>query len=371
MSALQPSDLWMKSGRWDQYGPEMMRLKDRHNRDFALGPTHEELVTDLAMKEARSYRQLPLTLYQIQVKFRDEIRPRFGLLRGREFIMKDAYSFNLDQDDLEKSYETMYHAYNRIFSRCGLEFRAVDADTGLIGGSVSKEFMVLADAGEDTVIYCDTCEYAANLEVAKTRTTDTPATETDNEGEHAVGEGDLCPECDGLLKSAKGIEVGQIFQLGVKYSEAMGATYIDENGDLKPYVMGCYGIGVSRLMAAAIEQHNDEGGIIWPMAIAPYHVEIVVLNYDRDEQQELADDLYNGLTGRNIEVLLDDRMESAGKKFADADLIGIPVQVVIGARTLKSGNIEVKVRATGERRDVPLEKAVELIADVVRELTAG
>ncbi|MDP2210577.1 MAG: His/Gly/Thr/Pro-type tRNA ligase C-terminal domain-containing protein, partial [Candidatus Aquicultor sp.] len=187
----------------------------------------------------------------------------------------------------------------------------------------------------------------------------------------AVGDGDLCPECDGLLKSAKGIEVGQIFQLGVKYSEAMGATYIDENGDLKPYVMGCYGIGVSRLMAAAIEQHNDDGGIIWPMAIAPYHVEIVVLNYDRDEQRELADDLYDGLTERNIEALLDDRTESAGKKFADADLIGIPVQVVIGARTLKSGNIEVKVRATGERRDVPLEKAVELIADVVIELTAG
>ncbi|MDI6816154.1 MAG: proline--tRNA ligase [Actinomycetota bacterium] len=371
MSALQPSDLWMKSGRWDQYGPEMMRLKDRHNRDFALGPTHEELVTDLAMKEARSYRQLPLTLYQIQVKFRDEIRPRFGLLRGREFIMKDAYSFNLDQDDLEKSYDTMFHAYNRIFSRCGLEFRAVDADTGLIGGNVSKEFMVLADAGEDTVVYCDTCDYAANLEVAKTRTVDAPAGETDDAGEHAVSDGDPCPECDGLLKSAKGIEVGQVFQLGVKYSEAMGATYIDENGDLKPYVMGCYGIGVSRLMAAAIEQHNDEGGIIWPMAIAPYHVEIVVLNYDRDEQRELADDLYNGLDERDIEVLLDDRVESAGKKFADADLIGIPVQVVIGARTLKSGNIEVKIRETGERRDVQLEQAVELIADVVIELTAG
>jgi len=500
MSALQPSDLWMRSGRWEQYGPEMMRLKDRHDRDFALGPTHEELVTDLVMKEARSYRQLPLSLYQIQVKFRDEIRPRFGLLRGREFIMKDAYSFHPTMDSLEATYNDMYTAYSRIFKRCGLEFRAVDAATGLIGGNVSQEFMVLAEAGEDTVVYCDTCDYAANLEVATSRLAEPPEEELKSAGEvetpgrksieevssflnimpeklvktliykyddglvavlirgdrdvngdklatvlgttnfhllagdewgehpdliqgyvgpvglngvriiadtevatirnfvvgankgdaHLVNvnvdvdftveewadirvakEGDPCPECEGTLKSAKGIEVGQIFQLGTKYSDAMGAAFIDENGEQKPYIMGCYGIGVSRLMAAAIEQHNDEQGILWPIAIAPSEVEVVVLNYDRDEQRELADAIYRGLIERGVEPVLDDRIESAGKKFADADLIGIPLQVVIGARTIKSGNVELKVRATGERREAPLDKAIEAIADVVQELREG
>lgn len=500
MPALQPADLWKKSGRWEQYGPEMMRLKDRNDREFALGPTHEELITDLVMKEVRSYRQLPITLYQIQVKFRDEIRPRFGLMRGREFIMKDAYSFNANIEDLAKSYSDMYQAYNRIFSRTGLDFRAVEAASGLIGGKVSQEFMVLAEAGEDTILYCNTCDYAASQDVAttrmeepsseeirKSRIVDTPGQKSIEEvsvflnvpadrlaktliykydgelvavlirGDRDVNEeklatalgttnfhllagaewqdypgliqgyvgpvglegvrliadkevsvmrnfvvgankpdvhlvdvnvgedfqvnewadlkivrtGDLCPMCEGGLISAKGIEVGHIFQLGTKYSEAMNATFVDEEGNLKPYIMGCYGIGVSRLIAAAIEQNYDENGIIWPISIAPFSVEMVVLNYDKEDQRAAADNIYHELEGRGIDVLLDDRVESAGKKFADADLIGIPVQVIIGARTLKSGNVEVKLRASGERKEFPLEQAVDMIVDLVEQMKAG
>jgi len=499
MPALQPADLWKKSGRWEQYGPEMMRLKDRNDRDFALGPTHEELITDLVMKEVRSYRQLPITLYQIQVKFRDEIRPRFGLMRGREFIMKDAYSFNAGMDQLVKSYSDMYEAYSRIFSRSGLDFRAVEAASGLIGGKVSQEFMVLAEAGEDTILYCDTCDYAASQDVATSRMEE-PSTEeikkaqvvetpgqksieevsaflgvpsdkliktlvykydnqivavlirgdrdvneeklatalgttnfhllsgtewqdypalvqgyvgpvglegiriiADNEislGKNMVvganqedahivnvnvGEdfqvsewadlktvrtGDACPKCPGILISAKGIEVGHIFQLGTKYSEAMEATFVDEDGILKPYIMGCYGIGVSRMVAAAIEQNYDETGIIWPISIAPYEVEVIVLNYDKEEQREIADKIYNGLNANQVETVLDDRIESAGKKFADADLIGIPLQIIVGARTLKSGNVEVKIRPTGERIEFPLDQAVDKILELVKRMRA-
>ena len=498
MPALQPADIWIKSGRWAQYGAEMMRLKDRNEREFALGPTHEELITDLVMKEVRSYRQLPLTLYQIQVKFRDEIRPRFGLMRGREFIMKDAYSFNADIEQLQESYSNMYEAYSRIFMRSGLDFRAVDAASGLIGGKVSQEFMVLAESGEDTIFYCDSCDYAASQDVATARLNETQdeeikeAQEVSTPGQKSVEEvasflgvspdkivktliykygsdiaailvrgdrdvndeklslalgttdfhllagmeweefpgliqgyvgpvgldnvriiadnevsvmrnfvvgankedthlinvnvgedfqvqewadvkivkpGDACPSCEkGVLISAKGIEVGHIFQLGTKYSDAMGATFIDENGQLKPYIMGSYGIGVSRLIAAAIEQNHDDSGIIWPLSIAPYIVSVVVLNYDRVEQREIADKIYTGLMDKGIETILDDRIESAGKKFADSDLIGFPIQVVIGARTLKSGNIEVKVRASNERLEYPMEQAVEKIAGLIEQM---
>ncbi|MEW5706838.1 MAG: proline--tRNA ligase [Actinomycetota bacterium] len=498
MPALQPADLWKKTERWFQYGPEMMRLKDRNERDFALGPTHEELITDIVMKEVRSYRQLPITLYQIQVKFRDEIRPRFGLMRGREFIMKDAYSFNASIEELKKSYDDMYSAYSRIFTRCGFKFRAVEAASGLIGGKVSQEFMVLAEAGEDTIYYCDTCDYAASQDVATTRLEEPSAEEikqseivrtpnqksveevssflgvqaekivktliykygdqlaavlirgdrdvneeklaqvlgsndfhlltgtewqdypdlvqgyvgpvglrgvrlvADNEisvmrnfvvgankaGAHMinvnVGEdfqvqewadlkivkaGDRCPKCkEGALISAKGIEVGHIFQLGTKYSEAMGAMFVDEDGQQKPYIMGCYGIGVSRAVAAAIEQNHDDKGIIWPITIAPYEVSIIVLNYDREEQKKIADSIFDALGSKGVEVAIDDRIESAGKKFADADLIGFPIQVIIGSRTASSGNVEVKIRATGERLEYPLGKAAENIYELVQKL---
>jgi prolyl-tRNA synthetase len=504
MSALQPSEIWKKSERWFQYGPEMMRLKDRGDRDFALGPTHEELVTTLVMNEVRSYRQLPLTLYQIQVKFRDEIRPRFGLMRGREFIMKDAYSFNADQESLQHTYDDMYKAYSRIFTRAGLDFRAVEAASGLIGGKVSQEFMVLAESGEDTILYCNTCSYAASQDVATTKIENLAAgaspvgeeaaeakepQETSTPGKKSVEEvaaflgksekdivktliykvgsdvaavlirgdrdvndeklsvalgtnefhllagteweeypnlkqgyvgpvglegirmiadievsvmrnfvigankenahltnvnagedftvdewfdikkvttGDVCPECEsGMLTAVKGIEVGHIFQLGTKYSEVLDATFVDEDGKVKPFIMGCYGIGVSRTVAASIEQNNDDSGIIWPISIAPFEVSIVVLNYDKQDQQDLAEKLYKEIGDAGIEVVIDDRIESAGKKFADSDLIGFPVQVVVGARTIKNGTLEVKIRATGERFDFELETAVGEIIKVV------
>jgi prolyl-tRNA synthetase len=503
MSALQPSEIWKKSERWFQYGPEMMRLKDRGDRDFALGPTHEELVTTLVMNEVRSYRQLPLTVYQIQVKFRDEIRPRFGLMRGREFIMKDAYSFNASYEDLQNNYEDMYKAYSRIFSRTGLDFRPVDAASGLIGGKVSQEFMVLAESGEDTILYCDSCNYAASQDVATTRLNEalgTPdksdnkalkASEVSTPGKKSVDEvstflnvseqeiaktliykaggeilavlvrgdrdvndekltaalgtsdfhmlagtewreypkliqgyvgpaglediriiadneistlrnfvvgankadthlmninagedftvdewadikkvvtGDKCPECEGTLTAVKGIEVGHIFQLGTKYSDILNATFVDEDGQVKPFIMGCYGIGVSRTVAAAIEQNNDESGIIWPVTIAPFEVSIIVLNYDKPEQKELANRIYNDLSDAGVEVIIDDRNESAGKKFADSDLIGFPVQVVIGARTIKNGIVEVKVRATGERMEYAIDSVVAEITNIVNKL---
>ncbi len=499
MPVIQPADVWRKTGRWTQYGPEMMRFKDRHEREFALGPTHEELVTALVMDELKSYRQLPLTIYQIQVKFRDEIRPRFGLMRGREFIMKDAYSFNASIEQLQKSYDDMYGAYTRIFKRCGLDFRAIQAATGLIGGKVSQEFTVLAESGESTILYCDSCNYAANDEVASTRLPEpsteaikspevisTPGVKSITEvsaflnvpgtkivktliykygareiaavlirGDRDVNEeklasllgttdfhllagmewedypeliqgyvgpvgltdqvrliadseisvmrnfvvganksdthiinvnvgedfqveewadvklvkaGDKCPDCEGTLLSTRGIEVGQIFQLGTKYSEALGATFITEDGQVKPYIMGSYGIGVSRTAASSIEQNHDENGIIWPISVAPYEVSIIVLNYDRKEQKEMGDSVYEGLEKKGVEVILDDRIESAGKKFADSDLIGFPLQVIVGARTIKSGNIEVKVRATGDRREFPLDQAVDRIADLVIQM---
>jgi len=495
MPVLQPADLWRITGRWDQFGPEMMRMADRNGREFALGPTAEEMITDLVKNEVKSYRQLPLTLYQIQVKFRDEIRPRFGLMRGREFIMKDAYSFNRTVEEMQQSYSDMYDAYSRIFSRCGLDYRAVDAATGLIGGKVSQEFMVLAESGESTILYCESCNYAASDEVATAPLAE-PSTEAIKQSELVgtpgqksveqvatflnipedkivktliykygaselagilvrgdrdvndeklsvalgtadfhllagaewqeypelirgfvgpvginsvrliadkeisvmqnfvvganrpdahlinvnVGEdfqveewadiktikaGDKCPACGGALLSAKGIEVGQIFQLGTKYSAAMEAMYIDEDGALKPYIMGTYGIGISRTAAAAIEQNHDENGIIWPISIAPYEVSVVVLSYDKNEQKEIADRIYDGLSKKEVEVILDDRIESAGKKFADSDLIGFPVQVVIGNRTVKSGNVEVKIRATAERIEYRVDDAVDRISELV------
>ena len=483
MPIMQPAELWHETGRWDVYGDEMFRLKDRHNRDFCLGPTHEEMITTLVRSDVRSYRQLPLMLYQIQNKYRDEIRPRFGLMRGREFIMKDLYSFDKDEAGLDISYKKMYDAYTNIFSRCGLKFRAVEADGGAIGGSNTHEFMVIAESGEAAIVYCEACDYAANVEKAELKPIlpegenqlplemiDTPNTKTieavaaylgvavtknikavafQNEkdevilafvrGDHevndvklqnAVGaitlrmasedailatggvpgfmspigikdatvvvdatvmemqnaigganqidkhykninpkrdftdvivtdirliqEGDPCPHCGKPLKTARGIEAGQVFKLGTKYSEALKATYLDENGREKPMVMGCYGVGVSRTMASSIEQNFDEHGIIWPVAIAPYTVVIVPINAKDAGQMEVAEKLYEELKAAKVEVLFDDRKERAGVKFKDADLIGYPIRVVIGPKTLTEKQIEVKIRKTGEVISLPI-----------------
>lgn len=352
MPIVLPSELWKETGRWDQYGKELMRLKDRHDRDFCLGPTHEEAVTDLVRKEVRSYRQLPICLYQIQTKFRDEIRPRFGLMRGREFIMKDAYSFDQDDAAAEASYRKMEAAYHRIFERCGLNFRAVEADSGLIGGSYSHEFMVLADTGEDFIAACDHCSFASNVERPEVKD---------------ARPGDPCPRChQGKLMLPKGIEVGHIFKLGSKYSESMGAVYLDVEGKEKKMVMGCYGIGVGRTMAAAIEQNHDAHGIKWPSALAPYQVILLPLQMGSEKVRVLAELTHETLMHQGVDVLLDDRDERAGVKFKDADLIGIPWQVAFGERGLQEGVAELKDRRTGLQRKVPVDQLISQIQSSIQ-----
>lgn len=481
MPILQPSELWEESGRWAVYGDEMMRMKDRHGRSFCLGPTHEEMITDLVRDEVSSYKQLPLMLYQIQDKFRDERRPRFGLMRSREFIMKDLYSFDKDVEGMNESYQKMYDAYTNIYSRMGLKFRPVEADNGAIGGGHSHEFTVLAEAGESNIAYCTKCDYAASDEKAalapiempaedalpleKTATPDATTiealtkflniplektikavayqTDTDElvlafvRGDHEVNEvkvinqldgalelrmadesairaaggfagflspigiqegtkilidstvmnmsnavaganeegfhyknvnpkrdftqesivvadlrmvheGDACPHCGAPLAMTRGIEAGQVFTLGTKYSQAMGATFLDETGKEKPLYMGCYGIGVGRTMAAAIEQNNDEQGIIWPRAIAPFEVVVVAVNAKKEDQLAYAEQIYAECRKAGMDTLLDDRRERAGVKFKDCDLIGYPLRVVIGPKAVEEGQIEVKVRKTGE-----------------------
>lgn len=487
MPALQPADLWHESGRWNDYGPELMRLSDRHDHDFCLGPTHEELITSLVRNELRSYKQLPLSLYQIQVKFRDEIRPRFGLLRSREFIMKDAYSFHATQESLQETYDDMSRAYGNICDRCGLDYRPVEADSGQIGGKVTTEFMALAPAGEAELVHCS-CGYAANSEAGECichptlykneglEKIATPGIHTIEElaeflgipesstvkalsgksddgrlvvmfvpGDHELNEikadraaggftlltdeemeafglhkgsmgpvglpegayviadrsleavpawvvganedgyhfvgaalgrdfavdqwadlsvvkpGDACPVCGLPLQGARGIEVSQVFQLGTKYSESMGATFMDEDGKEKPFIMGCYGVGVSRTVAAIVEQHSDEGGIAWPMSVAPAHVCVIPLSLD-DGVLPVAEKIATQLSDFDLEVVIDDRKERPGVKFADADLIGWPLQVIIGKRGLENGTIEVKLRRTGEKKDVPLATLVEMMS---------
>jgi prolyl-tRNA synthetase len=498
MPGVQPAELWHESGRWEVYGRELLRLKDRHERDFCLGPTHEEVVTDLVRGEVRSYKQLPLNLYQMQTKFRDEIRPRFGLMRGREFIMKDGYSFDADISGAEATYRRMERAYHAIFSRMGLTFRAVEADTGQIGGAFSHEFMVLADTGEDDVVFCEACDYAANREKATARVApperrETPSAESvatpgvsavedvaaflkttpdrliktlvfeapekggkryaavlirgDREvqevklrnllGEEArladaadvarltggplgfagpvalsgvevivdatvagvtdgvtganaadahlvhvlpgrdfpLGEtvdldtaraGDACPRCEGgRLAIRRGIEVGHIFMLGTKYSEAMGATFLNPEGKPRPFVMGCYGIGVGRTLAAAIEQNHDDKGIVWPMPIAPLHVALVVMNMKSEPLVAAAETLYADLGAAGVEVLLDDRPERAGVKLNDAELLGLPILLLLGDRGLAKGSVEVRSRAGGETREVPLAEAAAAVRAMV------
>ncbi|MDD6126762.1 MAG: proline--tRNA ligase [Veillonellaceae bacterium] len=501
MPILQPGELWQESGRWSAYGAEMMRMKDRHGRDFCLGPTHEEMITDLVRDELHSYKQLPVMLYQIQDKFRDERRPRFGLMRSREFIMKDLYSFDKDPEGMMVSYQKMYDAYSKIYTRMGLEYRPVEADSGAIGGGHSHEFTVLADAGESNIAYCSQCDYAASdekaelkpetmpteealpLEKVSTPGTNTieslcdflkiPAektikavayqTDTDElvlvfiRGDHDVNEvkvlnqvegalelrmadedviqaaggrpgfmgpigikkgthvfvdasvmnvqngvtganekdvhyknvnpqrdfdkdaivisdfrmvkeGDPCPHCGAPMKMTRGIEAGQVFALGTKYSAAMGATFLDEQGKEQPLYMGCYGIGVGRTMAAAIEQNNDKDGIVWPRAIAPFEVVVAVVNAKKDDQLAYGEEIYKECQAAGIDTLLDDRKERAGVKFKDCDLIGYPLRVTIGPKAVEGDTIEIKVRKTGEviicQRGEYLAKVQELLKNL-------
>lgn len=496
---IQPAELWQESGRWEVYGEEMFRLQDRHRRQFCLGPTHEEIITALVWSEVTSYKQLPLLLYQIQNKYRDERRPRFGLLRGREFIMKDLYSFDLDQEGLNQSYRKMYQAYSNVFRRCGLDFRPVQADSGAIGGNYSHEFMALATAGEALLVYCRECDYAANVEIAVAKALPMIATENpaplkevatpgqktvaeictflevtpdrliktlfyeadgqliaalvrgdrelnevklqnhlgcrhllladpervrkatgapvgfvgpvglqgiplyadleipylvngvagaNREGYHLVNvnpgrdfnptavvdirqveAGEPCPQCGAPLAQARGIEVGQVFQLGTKYSGALGANYTDARGQEHPIVMGCYGIGVSRTMAAIVEQCHDDQGIIWPLSVAPYQVVIIPASLKDDGQRQVAEGLYRELAAAGVEVVYDDRDERAGLKFVEADLIGYPLRITVGKRTITSGTVDVKWRSRKEETPLPLEGlSAQIQALLAREM---
>ena len=505
MSAIQPAELWEESGRWSAYGPELWRIKDRNGRDFCLGPTHEEIFTDIVRDGVSSYRQLPLNLYQIQHKYRDEARPRFGLMRSSEFIMKDAYSFDKDQEGLDKSYDDMYDTYTRIFTRCGLTFRPVEADSGAIGGNASHEFTALSEVGESDIAYCESCSMAANVEKAVCRDAKpspeseamlelqevhTPGTKTieeiasflnidkkktikallfekyDKDGkadgyvaafvrgdrdlnmiklvnalkipEHAIAfadelkleaaigavggftgpiglhdcmivvdselvglknlcagackpdyhilnvnygrdyegdivtdlkvlkEGDPCPVCGAPIKHTRGIEVGQVFKLGTKYSEAMNAIYKDKNQQDHPLVMGCYGIGVSRTLAAVIEQHHDEDGIIWPVSVAPYHAIVTLVKPKDETQAKLAEDIYQRLLIAGVEAVIDDRDERPGVKFKDADLLGFPIRITVGKRA-GEGIVEYKLRRDSEKTEISVEEAIENAINLVNE----
>ncbi|MCF7618837.1 proline--tRNA ligase [Bacillus sonorensis] len=500
MPALQQAETWQESGRWYTYGPELMRLKDRHGREFALGATHEEVITSIVRDEVKSYKRLPLTLYQIQSKFRDEKRPRFGLLRGREFIMKDAYSFHSSAESLDETYNDMYQAYTNVFTRCDLNFRPVIADSGAMGGKDTHEFMALSDVGEDTIAYSDQSSYAANIEMAEVaevaeakheemkelQEVHTPGVKTIEElaaflnvspadciksmllkaddrfvliltrGDHEVNdvkvknllnaetvefasaeevaeligtepgfvgpvglhpeievyadfavkvmanaaagankadyhyqnvnisrdagevtfadlrfiqEGDPSPDGKGTIHFAKGIEVGQVFKLGTRYSEAMNATYLDENGRAQPMLMGCYGIGISRTLSAIVEQHHDDKGLIWPLNVSPYDLHILALNMKNDAQAQLAEKLYEDFKAKGYDVLFDDRAERAGVKFADSDLIGLPVRITVGKRA-DEGVVEVKIRKTGESFEVAVDELSDFIEKQMKSLSS-
>ena len=498
LSMVQPAELWEESGRWTHYGKELLRFRDRHDHEYCLGPTHEEVITSLVRNEIKTYRQLPRNLYQIQTKFRDEVRPRFGVMRCREFGMKDAYSFDVDEEGAEKSYEKMFAAYNNIFRRCGLQFRSVEADSGSIGGKYSHEFMVMAESGEDAIVFCEKCSYAANLEKAEVacpekklifeedflplENVNTPDVRTIEEvsaflkvnpqdivktlifnadgkpyavligGDQEVNEikvknylgaselelasdemimqatgaprgfagpvnikipilidysvidminfvtgankenyhiknvnigrdfkvdafadfrvitdKDKCPRCGGGIKFARGIEVGHVFKLGTKYSKAMKAVYLDKDGQEKIMIMGCYGIGIGRTVAAGIEQNYDENGIVWPMPLAPYHVIITPVNVNEKNIMDAAENLYNSMKALGIDVIFDDRDERAGVKFKDAELIGIPLRITIGQKNLSQGNVELKIRKTGENKLYSLQEIVQKIKQIIEQ----
>ena len=502
MPILQPAEIWKESGRWNAYGAEMMRINDRHDVEYCLGPTHEEMITTLVKNEINSYRQLPVNLYQIQSKFRDERRPRYGLMRSREFIMKDGYSFDIDDTAADVSYKNMYDAYSRIFTRCGLTFRPVEADSGAIGGSNTHEFMAIAEAGEADIIHCSACDYAANIEIGKPgimkqaeealkelEVVDTPHASTIEavaemlnlplektikavvyaiedkvilamvRGDHDVNEvavqhavngsvepematpeqlekvgltagfispvglkqtddfiivvdesvmetynvcggankedahyininpkrdfntddiivapirlitkDDVCPECHSPLEYSKGIEVGQVFKLGTKYSESLQATYLDQNGRPNAVVMGCYGIGVSRTLAAAIEQYHDDNGIIWPRAIAPFEVVIVPINAKDEALMSTSKSIYDILLNNKVDVLLDDRKDRAGVKFKDADLIGYPLRITVSKNTLESNEVEIRIRKTGEAINCPIDEVSNKVQELLSQL---
>ena len=334
MPMVQPKELWLETKRWEKMGPELLRFKDRHERDFCLGPTHEEVITDLVRLNIKSYKELPINLYQIQTKFRDEIRPRYGVMRGREFLMKDSYSFGIDEKSLQDSYELMRKTYKNILEKIGLDYKIVKADSGAIGGDVSEEFHVLAENGEDTIAVSDSSEYAINTEVLI----------KNNESIDSL-EGQPSPDGNGLIQIKKGIEVGHIFQLGKVYSENMKATVLSNQGNAETLFMGCYGIGVSRLVAAAIEQNNDDKGIIWPDAIAPFHINIISIGYEKNKLiKETSDKIYQDLSKMGYEILLDDRDLGYGSKIKDSELLGIPLNIVIGNKFAKEDLVEIQTR---------------------------
>jgi prolyl-tRNA synthetase len=349
LPALQPLDLWLKSGRDKPMGEVMIRFTDRKGRKLSLGPTHEEVITNLVKTNVSSYKQLPLILYQIQTKFRDEIRPRFGVVRSCEFIMKDAYSFDRDQEGLDKNYDLMHQAYRRIFKRCGLDFLTIEADPGVMGGDVSHEFMVPADSGEDAVLNCPDCKLTRIFK--------------DEDGPKS----NLCPKCKRKLKEINTVEVGHIFKLQTKYSQSLQARFLDRDGKLKPMIMGCYGIGVSRLVAAIIEQNHDKDGIIWPFEISPYKIVIIPLDLDDQRIMSKAGKFYDQLKRDKITVLLDDRNEQAGVKFKDADLIGIYLQVIISKDLLNKGNIEIRLRRDKESLIKKEDQLMKEVARIVRK----
>ena len=346
MPMVQPRELWEETNRWKKMGPELLRIQDRHERDFCLGPTHEEVITDLIRNNIKSYKELPLNLYQIQTKFRDEVRPRYGVMRGREFLMKDSYSFNLNEESLAESYLLMKNTYKKIIDRLGLKFKIVKADSGAIGGDVSEEFHILAENGEDTIAVSDSSDFAINTELLL------------KEGEELDSlQGKPSPDGEGVIEIKKGIEIGHIFQLGRVYADAMNANVLDQEGKARSLFMGCYGIGVSRLVAAAIEQNNDDKGIIWPDSIAPYEVNIVAIGFDKNEEiAKAAIDLYNQLLSMGYEAMLDDRKDGYGTKMKDAELIGVPINVIIGKQYLQNNEIELKHRdgqsSTGKVDDI-------------------
>ena len=331
MPAIQPSELWKETGRWEKYGPELLRLTDRHEREFCFGPTHEEIITDIVRNEIKSYKQLPIIYYQIQTKFRDEIRPRFGVMRAREFLMKDAYSFHESEACLNKTYEIMFDTYKRIFEEIGFEYKVVVADNGQIGGSESHEFHVIADNGEDELIFSDKSDYAINAELFP----------------EPPKEGDVSPDGSGKVKIKRGIEVGHIFKLGKNYSHAMNANISNKENKNITITMGCYGIGVSRIAAAAIEQSHDDKGIIWPKSITPFHIVIISIGYSKNEKiKGYSDDVYQKLIACGVDVLLDDRDISPGIMFSDSDLIGVPYKIIVGKQYLENKNLEIKERAS-------------------------
>ena len=355
MPMVQPRELWEETKRWDKMGPELLRIKDRHDRDFCLGPTHEEVITDVIRSTVKSYKELPLNIYQIQTKFRDEVRPRYGIMRGREFLMKDSYSFNMDEDSLQETYLTMRDTYKKVLERMDLEYKISAADSGAIGGDSSEEFHILADNGEDTIAVSDTSEFAINTELLL------------KDGEDIKSlEGKPSPDGKGTIQIKKGIEVGHIFKLGQIYADSMKANVLNNEGKASTLFMGCYGIGVSRLVAAAIEQNNDEKGIIWPHSIAPYDINIIAIGYDKNEEiASASNDLYFQLKEMGYEVLLDDRKDGYGTKIKDSELIGIPLNIIIGKQFTENKEVELKSRS-GESSLNPISD-IETILDFFKD----